>query len=139
MGKTIGKIFVYLIGAAFIAVGVLFYIDHTGNNIENPVETSGLIIKIDESLNSNTLLPTYEYSAFRPIIKFVTESGKELTFIELYAKGDKSDYLIGQKVNVIYNKNNPEEAQMLHKNSFFGEHLILIGLGLLIIFIRFIV
>lgn len=139
MKQMLGKILVYLFGAAFIAVGIFFWFDHSGKNIENPITAEGVIIDIDESLNTNTMLATYEYSSFRPVILFLASNGGYYRFIELYAGDDKDDYKIGGKVDVIYNSENPEEAKMKHPFSFFGEHLILIGLGLLIIFIRIIV
>lgn len=139
MKDFIGKIFVYLIGVAFIVIGVLFYLDYSGNTINNSIETEGKIIKILESTNTNTMLATYEYSSFRPVILFNTDDGEEIQFVELYAKGEREDYKINSIVKVIYNKLNPEEAKLKHANPFWGEHLILIGLGLLIIFIRKIV
>jgi hypothetical protein len=139
MKKLLGKIFVYLLGIAFIVIGVLFYLDYSGTNIENPVKAKGKIMRILESKNTNTMFAAYEYSSFRPVIVFNTENGETVQFVELYAKGEKDDYQINSVVDIIYNKSNPEEAKLKHSNPIWGEHLILIGLGLLIIFLRMIV
>lgn len=139
MKALIGKILVYLFGIGFIVIGFLFYLDYSGSNIANPEKTKGRIIKILKTDKINTIVGTYDSPTFRPVILFNTKSGQEISFIELHAKGDKSDYQINMEVGVIYNKEKPEQAKMIHLNPLWGEHLILIGLGLIIIFIRILV
>ena len=138
MKKILTAITVYLISLAFIIAGILYWIDYSGKNISNSQKTKGQIIRIFKKQNSSTMYPFNGIYSFRPIVKFKTNDGDVYQFIDLYAESEDS-FRIGQIVTVIYNNQDPNEAKIQKNNPFWGEHLILIILGVTIITLRIII
>ncbi len=139
--KYIAKsIFAVLGGIAFISLGVFMYYDYSGGNIDNPVETTGVIIRLHASTATSTNPFQGDTRNINPVVEFTTEDGKKIEFIELWATEEEdNDYRKGMKVNVIYNSEFPEDAIIKKGTSFWGVHLILIGLGLFMFLIPWII
>lgn len=68
-----------------------------------------------------------------PWVVFKTPDGKEYRFLsELEQNKDLFPYVIGQEVEVIYNKNNPREARI---NAFWERNFAQIFLGIFGVFL----
>jgi len=106
-----GVIF-FLVGAGLL-VGDYFMIKGNVSFLANSVKTEGKVINIlkIESSSSNSK-GSYNYS---PEVSFTDNTGQEVTFKSSLSTSMPT-YKIGEKVNVIYNKDNPQEARI---NTFF--------------------
>ncbi|MFH1052668.1 MAG: DUF3592 domain-containing protein [bacterium] len=120
-----------IIGTGFIALGIYLYFDYSGSNIMNPKQADGTIIRLHETKRDNRNPLRKDYHSVNPIVEFSSEEGKKYEFLELWgAQYDDEAFTVGQKVSVIYNELNPEEAMLKQENSIWGVHLFLIGMGL---------
>ena len=117
-------------GLFFTTMGVLYYIESTGGNVDNAVETTGKVVKLIEQDTQSNILPTWDFKVYNPRVQFKATDGKNYQFLDLYAADDEEKYIVGQTVNVSYNELDPNDAMILRDAPMWGEHLILIGLGI---------
>ncbi len=98
---------------------------------QNDLEDNGVRVK-------GTVFDINEKAIYRsPFVKFTTLEGEEIQFLsELEVNVDMFPYTIGQEVDVIYHKDNPNNAKIdaFWENNFaqlflggFGVFLILLG------------
>ncbi len=125
-------------GLAFILLGVLYYMDTMGYTIEGAEETTGIISGWKKSKNDNSMLPNFEYTVFNPRVKFTTKDGRKIEFLDLVSESDKV-YPVGSVVDVVYNPMQPGDARLIRPKSIWGQHLILIGLGAVLLGISIII
>ncbi len=99
---------------------------------DNELEENGVIV-------NGEVVDINKKAIYRsPFVKFTTKEGETITFLsKLEVNVDFFDYTIGQEVEVIYNKDNPKQAEI---NDFwernvaqvylasFGFFLMLLGL-----------
>ena len=122
-----------IVGTGFIVLGIFLYLDYSGSNIVNPKQAQGTIIRLHETTKDNTNPFRKDYHSVNPVVEFTAENGKKYEFLELWGEQfEDATFIVGQKVNVIYDELNPEDAMIKQKNSFWGVHLVLIGLGLFV-------
>lgn len=95
----------------------------------NQLDANGVVVK-------GTVFQIEEKAIYRsPWVKFKTLEGKEYMFLsELEQNKDLFPYVIGQEVEVIYNKNNPREARI---NAFWERNFAQIFLGIFGVFLVF--
>jgi hypothetical protein len=95
----------------------------------NELDANGVIVK-------GTVFQIEEKAIYRsPWVKFKTLEGKEYMFLsELEQNKDLFPYVIGQEVEVIYNKNNPQDGRI---NAFWERNFGQIFLGIFGIFLIF--
>ncbi|WP_051633026.1 DUF3592 domain-containing protein [Thermonema rossianum] len=78
-----------------------------------------------------TVVDIYENGIYRsPAVEFYTQSGEKITFrSDLEVNQDMFKYSIGDKVPVIYNPDNPAEAQIdaFWERNFLHLFLLLLG------------
>lgn len=95
------------------------------NVVDNGIVTMGEVVDINKK---------DFYRA--PIVKFKAEDGKEYTFLSQFDRNkDLFDLKVGQKIEIIYDKDNPKKAQ---ENSFWGRYgpqVIPAGFGVIIFLI----
>jgi len=108
--KTIigGAIF-FLLGAG-ILVGDFFVTTGTIYFLRSSVETDGSVINIIHSRSSDSVNAMYT-----PEVSFTDASGQTITFTSNISSSSSS-YKIGDKVSVLYDKNNSRSARI---NTFF--------------------
>ncbi|MFC2131188.1 DUF3592 domain-containing protein [Bacteroidota bacterium] len=132
--------FAVLGGIAFLSLGLLMYLDYSGGNIDNPVETTGVVIRLHASTATSTNPFQGDTRNINPVVEFRTEEGKRIEFLEMWAKEEEdNEYRKGMKVPVIYNSEFPEDAIIKKGGSFWGIHLVLLGMGLFMFLIPWII
>ena len=130
--KVISSIFFWLLGTAFIIIGVYVYIDHAGLNISNSEEAPGVVIKAFEDSDAHLSYFDDDAHPVYPTVRFTTESGEQIDFFETHASIDgDAHYRKGQRVTVIYNSEDPQEAKIKVDYPIWGQHLILIAIGII--------
>lgn len=126
-------ILLVILDVGFASIGVFYYLEVSGKNLENSEETIGVIIGIRESVPASSMVPYIYDKVYNPLVRFKDSNGEEHEFLELKSKEEIDGYIVGQKVDVIYNSEDPIDAIVKPENSFWGIHLVLIGLGLILI------
>jgi len=128
--------FVIMIFGVIISVYGFSFLLKQNNLVANGITVKGKVVEM------GTNGPMYVH----PIVTFKTQEGEELTFkSELDLNMDITPYYVGKEVNVIYNKDNPQEAKIdnfLEANfaqiflGVFGVFLVILGLFLRWNFLR---
>ncbi|HON80250.1 MAG TPA: DUF3592 domain-containing protein [Spirochaetota bacterium] len=79
------------------------------NVVENPVATMGTVIDINKK------------DIYRaPFVRFKAEDGRTYRFLSQYDRNvDLFNLKVGQKIEIIYEKTNPQRAQ---ENTFWGRY-----------------
>ncbi len=67
-------------------------------------------------------------SAWTPVVQFTTQDGQAVEFISK-AQGHSPFYALGDSVPVIYNPENPEEAEINEPNYLWATHRALFLVG----------
>lgn len=108
------KLFVILFGIVFVGVGVFLFVKGNDMSKRCTTETVGTVTEIIEEREENTeaeasgavVYDTYKYTYY-PVIEYKVE---DKTFNEKYSTGSsKSKYLVGDKIDVLYDPNKPED------------------------------
>jgi hypothetical protein len=88
---------------------------------KNELQANGIVVK-------GTVVDIAEKAIYRsPIVKFITKEGKTINFkSRLEVNKDLFKYKVGQEVEVIYNKNDPEDVEI---NAFWEQNMPQIFLG----------
>lgn len=93
-----------LVGTPFVVVSIIILLN-TLNLLSNSYKTLGKITGINEERQSKG---GYMYS---PVIKYKSDTGDEYVYSSATKTG-YSSYKIGQEVELIYDKNNPQNARV---------------------------
>ena len=115
----------YFLSALILVVGIPFAIvsvfefKNTLNLLSNSRKTFGRIIDIEEEKRRNG---GYMYS---PVIKYKSVTGDEYIY-DSNTKTGYTSYKIGQEIELIYDKNNPQNARV---NSFLDIWFLTIIMG----------
>lgn len=115
----------YFLSALILVVGIPFAIisvfefKNTLNLLSNSHKTLGRIIDIEEEKRRNG---GYMYS---PVIKYKSVTGDEYIY-DSNTKTGYTSYKIGQEIELIYDKNNPQNARV---NSFLDIWFLTIIMG----------
>ena len=109
---------ILVIGIPFAVVSV-FELKNTLNLLSNSHKTLGKIVGIEEERQRN------RGSMYSPVIKYKSVAGDEYVYSSTTKTGYTS-YKIGQEIELIYDKNNPQNARA---NSFLDIWLLTIILG----------
>lgn len=111
---------VILIGIGLVVYGFTFFADKLDLE-KNGITVPGTVIDINSK-------PPYR----APIVRFTTRDNRTITFLSrLDVNVRLFNYTVGQKVEVIYHRNNPNNCQI---NSFWEKNIgniALWGLGLI--------
>ena len=101
----IGGIIFFIIGAG-VLIGDSYIIKNTLSFLNNSEKTEGIVTDIVQSRSSDS--GNYMYS---PEVSFVDNSGKTISFTSNISSSVPT-YRIGEKIPVIYNKENSQEAKI---------------------------
>ncbi|BAY15914.1 hypothetical protein NIES21_17350 [Anabaenopsis circularis NIES-21] len=105
--RLFGSIFAG-IGSIFVVTGIIVGV-HTRSLIGKSISTSGTVIDLvrHTSRDSNGRSST----AYYPVISFTSNSGKPIEF-EANSGSNPPAYTQGQKVEILYNPQEPESAKI---------------------------
>lgn len=108
-------IVIFIFGIVISIYGFKFLLEKT------ELEKNGIIVK-------GKVIDINQKGIYRaPIVRFVTQDNRTITFLSrLDVNVDFFKYQIGQEVEVIYDKNNPNNAQI---NAFWEKNMPQIFLG----------
>ncbi|MCC8366159.1 DUF3592 domain-containing protein [Xenorhabdus sp. PB61.4] len=126
---------------AFVGVLFLFGAFHSAKStvvlMLDGVKTTGVVTKLELHIsNSNKSKGKKESKYYHPVINFTTEEGKEVQFTSSSGSNPAS-YNIGEKLEIIYLKDNPANAQLNNFSSLYGIALIFSLFGFLFSLIGF--
>jgi hypothetical protein len=108
--KTIiGGVIFFLVGAG-VLVGDFFITTGTISFLNSSIKTDGSVVNIIHSRSSDSVNAMYT-----PEVSFTDASGQAITFTSNISSSSPS-YKIGDKVSVLYDKNNSQSARI---NTFF--------------------
>ena len=113
--------YVFSVVGIGMLIGAFFWYNSSSEFSEKSVRAEGTVVElvVNRSRDSRT---------YSPVVQFVNEAGKKIEF-KSRTGSNPPDYSRGEKVEVLYLPENPEEAKI---NSFFalwGGALIFGGLG----------
>jgi hypothetical protein len=118
-----------LIGATFFGIGLFSFID-TQNFIKTAASTEGVVFELKPVQSRKNRGFTYA-----PVVKFQTPDGKNIQF-QSSTSSNPPGFSVGQTVPVLYNRSNPQEAQVdsfvqlwLLPTVFGGFGIIFMGVG----------
>ena len=106
---------IFLMGIVVAVYGFSFLIS------KNELQKNGIIVK-------GKVVDINKKAIYRsPFVTFKTLDNKTITFLsKLEVNVDLFKYQVGQEVEVIYNKNNPKEAEI---NAFWEQNVAQLYLG----------
>lgn len=101
------KLFVILFGVVFVGIGIFLMLK--GNDMAKrcTAKATGTVVEVIEEEENNTDDAGYTYMYF-PVIEYKAE---EQTISQKYSTGDgnQDKYKVGDKVDVLYDPNKPED------------------------------
>lgn len=120
-----------LFGATFFGIALFSFI-HTQNFVKAAASTEGVVLELKPVESSSTNSGGYTYA---PVVKFKTPDGKNIHF-KSSTSSNPPEFSVGQTVPVLYNRSNPQEAQVdsfvqlwLLPTVFGGFGIIFMGVG----------
>ena len=129
------KVGIILISLLFLIVGLgaifFSYISFAGSQkfIKNSISADGTVVDIVQQMeHSETNGQTTTNYTYAPKISFTASDGKQYTFVSS-TSSNPSPYHDGQIIKILYDPQNPNNAEI---NSFFdlwGLSIISLGLG----------
>ena len=123
MKKSMKIISTILLLTSIILLGLAAYFYTKQENfIETSIKTSGVVIGLEESTSSSSSSSSISYA---PTVKYQDAEGNEYVFTSNISSSPPS-YDVGEEVIIMYNPNNPSDAQI---KSIFGQWIIVWILG----------
>ena len=121
------------IGITFIVIGILVFIDKI-RLIKYGIKTEGEVVDFEKGLSSyiSEDKQIIYITVYRPIIKF--KDGNNQIKIITY-DGSESDrvYHVGDKVTLVYTRNDPDYVEIAEKQIIFSMLCKLISIGIMFI------
>ena len=120
------KIFTPTLGSLFIIAGLgtvfgsFLSFNHTQEFIKTASTVEGTVIEIRQKISKKSI-------TYFPVFKYQTHQGK-IVHIESSVGTNPPNYGVGAKVNVIYDPNDPNQAEI---NSFWSVWLLTVVFGAL--------
>lgn len=96
-----------LIGATFFGIALFSFI-HTQNFIKTAASSEGVVLELKTVESSLRKSRGFTYA---PVVKFKTPDGKDIQF-QSSTSSNPPEFSVGQTVPVLYNRSNPQEAQV---------------------------
>ena len=112
----------FLAGTVLIFTGLRLWVRYRGLTRRGTV-TSGMVREIIISNHFDGLVLHF------PVVEFITESGQSLRFKSSMGT-NRPEYKAGDQVPVLYDKENPENAEIHSTSKFQKNSIILILAGL---------
>lgn len=124
--KTINslKYFFTILGAGML-IGTFFMYQKTSEFLETAITSEAIVIKLVDAQNSSSNSVMYA-----PLVQFLDENENKIEFLSSSSSNPPS-YTVGEKVEVVYNQENPNEAKIKGFFSIWGGVTILGILGVI--------
>lgn len=121
------------IGITFIIIGIMVFIDKI-KLLKNGVKTEGEVIDFQKGLSSyiSEDKQIVYITVYRPVIRFKDENN-EFKIITYDVSDSERIYSIGDKVNLVYTKNDSDYVEIAEKQIIFSMLCKLISIGIMFI------
>lgn len=110
------KIVTLIIGIAAVVIGIIILITHFTSQAKQTAETTATVIRIESRMETDTDGEDTRY--YYPIIEYTVNNQKYEQQLPDSGSTISSDYKEGDKIEVTYNPDNPNEISK--KGSFGG-------------------
>lgn len=114
------KISFTVVGAVALATALWFYLT-TSSFVASAARSEGVVIDLERSRSSDS-------TTYKPVVRFTAADGQERTFVTSWSSNPPA-YSRGEKVQVLYPGDRPEEARIEGFFSLWGGVVIAGGLG----------
>ncbi len=112
-----------IIGAGML-VGTFFLCKNTSEFLDKAIISQGIVVDLVDSHSSSDDSVTY-----RPLVQFIDENENSIEFLSSSSSNPPS-YSVGEKVEVLYNQENPNDAKIKGFFSIWGGVTILGIMGI---------
>ncbi|NTW69756.1 MAG: DUF3592 domain-containing protein [Chlorobiaceae bacterium] len=129
---TIIKYLFTVLGIAML-LGTLYINESTRSFMSQAIKTEGTVVRLAESWSGGSTV-SHNSSIYRPVVRFRDRNGLQHEFISSSGSNPPS-YLEGEKVELLYLPDKPENAQINEFVSLWAGSIILGGLGTLFLFV----
>ncbi len=132
-GMYMVSILLMSIGITFIVIGILIFIDKI-KLIKYGIRTEGEIVDFEKGLSSyiNEDKQITYITVYRPVIKFKDENNR-VRIITYDISDSGRVYSIGDKVTLVYTRNDPDYVEIAEKQMIFSMLCKLISIGIMFI------
>lgn len=121
------------IGITFIVIGILVFIDKI-RLLKYGIKTEGEVIDFEKGLSSyiNEDKQIIYITVYRPVIKFKDENN-ETKIITYDSSESERVYNVGDKVTLVYTRNDPDYVEIAERQIIFSMLCKLISIGIMFI------
>ena len=121
------------IGITFIVIGILVFIDKI-RLLKYGIKTEGEVIDFEKGLSSyiNEDKQIIYITVYRPVIKFKDENN-EAKIITYDSSESERVYNVGDKVTLVYTRNDPDYVEIAERQIIFSMLCKLISIGIMFI------
>ncbi len=100
--------------------------------IQKAISAEGVVIKVDERMETSTDSDGYTTNVkmYTPVIKFLTQDGKEIVFTSQVSTNNKNAWKVDQKLVVLYDPEDPQKARINKRTNLYFLPIILTIIGL---------
>ncbi|WP_294406870.1 DUF3592 domain-containing protein [uncultured Clostridium sp.] len=121
------------IGITFIIIGIMVFIDKI-RLLKSGIKTEGEVIDFQKGLSSyiGEDKQIVYVTVYRPVIRFKDENN-EVKIITYDLSESERIYNIGDKVNLVYTRNDPDYVEIAEKQIIFSMLCKLISIGIMFI------
>ena len=128
---TIIALIFLLVGGISLFFAYKKYQD-TKKFIQKAISAEGVVIKVDERMETSTDSDGYTTNVkmYTPVIKFLTQDGKEIVFTSQVSTNNKNAWKVDQKLVVLYDPEDPQKARINKRTNLYFLPIILTIIGL---------
>ena len=132
-GMYMVSILLMSIGITFIVIGILVFIDKI-RLLKYGIKTEGEVIDFEKGLSSyiNEDKQIIYITVYRPVIKFKDENN-EAKIITYDSSESERVYNVGDKVTLVYTRNDPDYVEIAERQIIFSMLCKLISIGIMFI------
>ena len=116
MARRTSPVLSIIIGLAGIGIAIYFYVTQTAF-LAKCLETTGTVIEIDRTTKHDSKNHNRTTVTWRPVIQFVVGQSN-YRFKSYDSTKSGSEYRVGQTLPILYNRDNPADAQIKEKADF---------------------
>lgn len=110
-----------MLGLIFIGFGAKFYFSMESLK-KNAFKTVNKVINVTTNKSKTVDL------VYSPVILFTTETGEQIKYFAQRYRNE--NYTIGENINILYNKENTQQAFLDDKTGMFGGVYFLFAVGI---------
>ena len=133
--SIVTRIILVILGSIFIALSYFDYIESNAL-ISDSISTIGKVVDFKKRYIRNPKGAAPAIYSYSPIVEFVSENGQKIQ-ITSSTGSYPPNYKIGDYIEVIYQKNNPQNAMLNTFTDSWGFAIFLGVFGVILIIISF--